>query len=49
MAELIRRVDASTSNVIDGLILFWLSLWEPAAIGDTLAQSEHTLDSAGIG
>ncbi|MEU8230454.1 hypothetical protein AB0C12_12745 [Actinoplanes sp. NPDC048967] len=59
MAELIRRANAATLNVIDGLVLFWLllwtavgvwvglSLWELAAIGDTLVQSGRTLDSAG--
>jgi hypothetical protein len=59
MAELIRRADAATLNVIDGIVLFWLllwtavgvwvglSLWGLAAIGDTLVQSGRTLDSAG--
>lgn len=59
MAELIRRVDAASLGVFDGVVLFWLvlwsvvggwvgfSLWELSALGDTIVQSGRTLDSAG--
>lgn len=59
MAELIRRANAATLSVIDGVVLFWLvlwaavgtwvgfSLWELSAVGETLVQSGRTLDSAG--
>jgi hypothetical protein len=59
MAELIRRVDAASLGMFDGVVVFWLvlwsavggwvgfSLWELSDLGGTIVQSGRTLDSAG--
>lgn len=59
VTELIRRTDAATLTMIDGLVIFWLvlwsvvgawvgfSLWELSALGGTLVESGRTLDSVG--
>jgi hypothetical protein len=59
MADLVRRTDATSLHVIDGVVLLWVllwlaigawvgyTLWGIASLGDTLGDAGRTLGAAG--